>query len=86
MPLDMPRKMDGLEVHQVTGQFVIYQPSDDAVHYLNPTAAVVLELCDGSLSITQIAEAIRDLYGLPAVPQEEVQRAIESLKQSGLVA
>jgi hypothetical protein len=63
-----PRKKDGLEVHSVGGKFVIYETEKDAVHYLNPTAVLVLECCDGTSSAGQIAEAVRELYALPAPP------------------
>jgi len=41
---DCPQRKEGLEVHTVSDQVVIYESGSDTVHYLNPTAAVVLEL------------------------------------------
>ena len=56
--MDLPQKKSGIEMHEVNGQFVVYESSRDAVHYLNPSAALVLELCDGSHSPDEIAALV----------------------------
>jgi hypothetical protein len=86
LPADHPLRKDGLEMHDLSGQFVIYEAGSDAIHYLNPTAVLVLEFCDGSHSPAAIAELLREAYGLPEAPRAEVDGCLELLKTSGLVA
>jgi Coenzyme PQQ synthesis protein D (PqqD) len=81
---DRPEKSDGLEVDEVDDGFVIYQPERDRVHYLNPTANLILELCDGTLTATQIAALVAQTFGLPAPPGEEVNEALAQLTAEGL--
>jgi len=81
---DRPKKSDGLETDEVEDGFVIYQPDRDRVHYLNPTANLILELCDGSLTVTQIAELIGQTFDLAAPPSTEVQEALGKLQAEGL--
>jgi Coenzyme PQQ synthesis protein D (PqqD) len=81
---DRPKKSDGLEIDEVEDGFVIYQPDRDRVHYLNPTANLILELCDGSLTATQIAELIAQTFDLAAPPSQEVEEALAKLEAEGL--
>jgi len=79
-----PKKSDGLEVDEVEDGFVIYQPDRDRVHYLNPTANLILDLCDGSLTATQIAELVAQSFDLAAPPQQDVDEALAKLQAEGL--
>jgi hypothetical protein len=82
---DRPRKKEGLEIHAVSGQFVIYEIGSDAIHYLNPTAALVLEFCDGDHSPVEIAGLVQEAYGLPGAPLAEVNGCLADLRTSRLV-
>jgi Coenzyme PQQ synthesis protein D (PqqD) len=81
---DRPKKSDGLEVDEVEDGFVIYQPERDRVHYLNPTANLILELCDGTLTAAQIADLIAQTFELEAPPGKEVDETLAKLAAEGL--
>ena len=81
---DRPQKSEGLEVDEVEDGFVIFQPERDRVHYLNPTASLILELCDGTLTAAQIAELVAETFDLAAPPDEEVNEALATLEAEGL--
>jgi hypothetical protein len=83
--VDRPQKKDGLEMHEVGSQFVIYETGRDAIHYLNSTAALVLEFCDGNHSSAEIAALVQEAYGLPAAPLGEVSGCLSELRKTGLV-
>jgi len=80
-----PHRKEGLEVHTVSDQVVIYESGSDTVHYLNPPAAVVLELCDGTRSATDIVALVQEAYGLATPPVREVNECLTDLKASGLI-
>jgi PqqD family protein of HPr-rel-A system len=82
---DLPTRSDGFEIDEVEDGFVVYQPGRARVHYLNPTAKLILELCDGTLTAAQIAGLIEDAFGLPAAPRQEVDDALAKLEAEGLV-
>jgi len=82
---DRPTKSDGFEIDEVEDGFVVYQPGQARVHYLNPTAKLILELCDGTLTAAQIAGLIEEAFGLPAPPAQEVDDALAKLADEGLV-
>lgn len=72
-------------MHAVAGQFVIYEASADAVHYLNPSAALVLEFCDGDHSPSDIAAVVQEAYGLGSAPLCEVDGCLIDLQRTGLI-
>jgi predicted TPR repeat methyltransferase len=67
----------------VEGGYVAYDPALDRLHQLNPVAALLTELCDGSRSV----EEIRDLAG-PLMPEGkigEIDRWIDDGIKAGLL-
>lgn len=83
---DRPLKSDGLQIDEVEDGFVVYQADRARVHYLNPTARLILELCDGTLTAPQIAGLISQTYRLPDEPRQEVDDALAALQTEGLVS
>jgi hypothetical protein len=79
------KQAEGLDVNEVADGYVVYQPSADKVHYLNHTAAVILELCDGVTTLEEIGEVLRESYALPAVPKDEIDECVAQLKAQGLL-
>jgi hypothetical protein len=80
-----PRRTSGLEINAVDDGFMIYQPERDRVHYLNHTAILILELCDGENSPAQLADLVRAAFGLGAPPEQEVREVLAKLKDEALI-
>jgi hypothetical protein len=76
---------EGLEISEVPDGRVIYQASKERVHYFNPTAVVVFELCAAGYSVGEIGAFLRDAYALDAEPKAEVIQCIESLTKEDLL-
>jgi hypothetical protein len=80
-----PTKLEGVEISEVADGLVVYQDAPERVHYLNHTAAVVYELCNGAHTEEEIAQLLRDAYGLDEPPVEEVRSCLEVLRREGVV-
>jgi PqqD family protein of HPr-rel-A system len=80
-----PVRAESLDVNEVEDGVIVYDESTDRVHHLNNTAAVVLELCDGSLDADGIATKVAEAFGLPDPPREEVRTCLDRLVAEGLV-
>jgi hypothetical protein len=80
-----PRRVDGLDVCEVVDGYVVYEAGSDRVHYLNNTAALVLELCTGDNSREEIAGLLRSAFSLTAAPAAEVSDILDSFTREGLV-
>jgi len=69
----------------VDDQVVIFEAGTDRVHYLNATAALILEFCDGKRSVGEIANLVGEAYALPDTPVEQVHAGLGSLIVEGLI-
>jgi hypothetical protein len=82
----LPKVSEGLEIHEMDEGLIVYQDSTDRVHHLNHTAAVILELCDGTHSIVEIAQSVGKVFALAESPEIETEACIEGLVSEGLVS
>src|SRR5689334_14133172 len=67
----------------VENGYVAYDPVFDRLHQLNPIAALVVELCDGSRSIESIRELTAPL--MPEGRDVEIDRFIDEALRNGLL-
>jgi hypothetical protein len=86
MTPQLPTIAEGLDVNETDDGLVIYQESTDRVHHLNPTAAVVFELCDGTRSAQDIARLVAETFGLEDFPEAETEACLEDLARENLIA
>ena len=83
---ELPKLVAGLEINKVADGYIVYQPARDRVHYLNHTATIVLELCNGTNSPSEIASLLQSAYDLLAPPEVEVAACLQQLRSEELVA
>ena len=81
-----PRQAPDLDVTETDDGYIIYEPEKDKVHHLNPSAVLILELCDGVNTATEIAEAVREVLQLASAPIGDVADGISALAAEGLVS
>jgi len=78
------RRAAQLEVHEVPDGYIVYQDQKDNVCYLNKTAALVFELCDGRRD-TDIIGRVAKIYDLDRSGEDQIKACIISLVKEGLV-
>jgi hypothetical protein len=79
------RKAEGLDVNEVPDGYIIYQNSRDRVHYLNRTAAIVFELCDGARGKVDVLASVNEMFELKSTADGEIEACIRSLLNEELV-
>ena len=78
-----PEQRSDLVFREIEGEFVVYSPSSDCSALLNPTAAMVLELCDGSLKPNEIAAKISESFSMAeAEVLPDVEAALRTLSEN----
>ena len=82
---DRPKRVDGLNINEVADGYVIHDQKNDRVQYLNHTAALVLEYCNGETAASKIAELLQLAYELSEPPIEEVTDCLTKLRSEGLI-
>jgi len=75
----------GCEVSHMPDGFVVYQVAKEKVHYLNPSAAMIYELCGTKLTVAGIAIYLQKAFALPEPPLSEVTDCIGALVTEGLI-
>jgi hypothetical protein len=80
-----PKRALDIEMREVSDGFVAYDPKRDRLHFLNPTATMLLEVCDGNLRAEELPQLLASAFGLEQSPREEVEQCLERLFAEGLV-
>jgi hypothetical protein len=83
--VERPTRAEGLEVNSVADGLVVYQAAPEQVHYLNNTSAVIFELCDGTLTVEEIAAEVQAIFALAGSPTEEVTTCLSELVAKAVV-
>jgi hypothetical protein len=83
--VECAKKIEGLEVQVIGDRVVVYEMLGRRLHYLNPTAALLLELCDGNRSTEEIARLVQEAYGLEEAPVDDVVKGLAALRKSAIV-
>jgi hypothetical protein len=76
----------GLEIQLTDEGAVVEDSTRDRVHFLNPTAALVLSLCDGSLHPEAIVQRVQEVYSLDQPPRDEVNELLRQFIAEGLLS
>jgi hypothetical protein len=79
------RPAEGLEISEVADGYVVYDPARDRIHYLNHTAVLLLELCNGQVAAGELPGLVQRAYELPDPPLDEVTGCLQRLVDEGLV-
>jgi hypothetical protein len=79
------RKVPGLDISEVPDGYVAYDHARGQVHFLNFTAASVLDLCDGAVPATIISDRLQAAFGLDASPIADVNACLDHLLAEGII-
>ncbi len=79
------RKIDKFEANEVPDGYIIYDEKLGEFPFLNLSAAVVFELCDGQNDIQTITTMFQAAFDLPDSPQAEIETCLASLVSQGLI-
>jgi Coenzyme PQQ synthesis protein D (PqqD) len=82
----IPKPVADVATEVVAGEMLLYEPRQTRAVYLNPTAALVFGLCDGSRSVGDIMRMITECYSDDAASvSDDIFAAVEGLQESGVL-
>ena len=58
----IPAPVPDVKVETIEGELLLYHPRNTRAVYLNPTAAVIWEFCDGRRRVREIIALIEECY------------------------
>jgi hypothetical protein len=82
---DIPRRVEGLDIYSEDDGWIVYHGANNRVHHLNASAAAVLELCTGELTVGQIAQLLSDAFGASGSALPDVVECVATLRAESLV-
>jgi coenzyme PQQ synthesis protein D (PqqD) len=86
MPPLRPKVRSDLSVVEIEGEAVIYDEQTDKIHYLNRTATIVFNLCDGLSTIPQFSGEIAESFSLtPGEVERQVRSLIRNFREAGFL-
>jgi PqqD family protein of HPr-rel-A system len=86
MSLTRPQVRLDLTIVELDGEAVVYDEETTDLHHLNPTATVVLGLCDGGSTLKEISMDISEAFGAPIEEVEpQVRRLIRRFRKVRLL-
>jgi hypothetical protein len=80
-----PLRRSDLEVDVMSDGYVVFDQKADRVHYLNASSALIFELCDGTSTAEEIAQAVGEAFQLPSAPLAEVETCLADLAREELI-
>lgn len=58
----LPKRIDGFHLELVGEDILLYNPADIKIISLNQTAMIIWRLCDGTIRVDEMIEALQDIY------------------------
>jgi hypothetical protein len=78
------KRVEGVHIERAADEILAVKAATSEAHALNQSAAVIFDLCDGTISKTEMAIRLQRRTGLPA-DEEIVDLALAELADAGLV-
>jgi coenzyme PQQ synthesis protein D (PqqD) len=83
MPAMKPQLRSNVELVEIDDEAILYDPVRDDVHRLSSTAALTVQLCDGTATVHQTATELAAAYGRdPADMERDVRTMVRWLRKS----
>ncbi len=82
----LPMRRADIVRRNVEEELVLFDPENQRAHFLNPTADLIWELCDGARSVENIAEKVTSRFEVaPARAMEDVRGTLEEFRRKRLL-
>ena len=81
-----PMLRGDLTVVDLDGEATIYDDATGDLHTLNPTATMVLHLCDGTATINELSAELANAFDMPSAEIEpQVRALLRKFRRAGLL-
>ncbi len=80
-----PIRTDPLEINEADDGLVVFDPASETVHHLNPSAALIFDLCDGTRDLPAITSILAEAFGLDSPPADAAEHGLAELAERKLI-
>ena len=86
MAATKPQMRSDLTLVELDQEAVVYDPISGLVHYLNPMASLLLQLCDGTATVKETTTDLAEANEVePDVIAADIRTLIKQFRNAGLV-
>jgi PqqD family protein of HPr-rel-A system len=86
VPATKPQIRSDLTLVELDQEAVVYDPVSGLVHYLNPMASLVLQLCDGTSTVKETTADLAEANEVePGAIAADIRKLIKQFRDAGLV-
>jgi hypothetical protein len=79
-----PAPVEGYRVEEMDGELLLYHPQSTATVYMNNTAALVWQLCDGSREVAEIIDILSESFPEPGdTLRHDIFQALDAFRSQG---
>lgn len=83
----VPRPARDYRVEEMDGELLLYHPQSTATVYMNHTAALVWQLCDGRRDVAEIVEILAESFPESRDDlRKDVVSTLDSFRQQGALS
>jgi len=61
-PITIPKPVPGFQTQTLDGEIVLLHPEQNTILHVNPTGALVWQLCNGVRSVTEVVIILSEAY------------------------
>lgn len=80
----IPRQIEDYRLEEMDGEMLLHHPGQTQTLYLNETAAIIWQLCDGQRNVGEIVELLKENFPKVAGTIEgDVMETLEQIKEFG---
>ncbi len=82
----IPVKIEGFSLEEIEGELLLYSPNQTKTIYLNQSATIIWQLCDGSREIEEIETMLLKTFpdAAEAIPKD-LRSCLDSLRNDGAI-
>jgi hypothetical protein len=82
----LPRRRADVELRDEAPQIWLVDPATGAAHLVNSMGRAIWELCDGTITVEELADAISQVFDVPRErAADDVTAVVEQFDDAGLV-
>lgn len=83
---DIPKKAGDYSLQEFEGESLLYSTAHTKTVYLNETASLIWQLCDGSRSVEQLVALIESEMESPGAISQDVMSTLTEFKKQGVIS
>ena len=76
---DKPARNDSCRMEELDDEVLLYNPANNKTLYINKSASIIWQLCNGEQSVAEIIKMIQDAY--PGNDEELQKDIIATMKE-----